>query len=186
MGCIIMDARGRLGWFYVVALVVLIILCVLPPLMVPDGTVVDIGGRPGRMDNGDLWSSMDFLSATVYSIGDMFCHQMGDRTMYIGGNEIPICVREFSMVLGALAGMISGMVVCGRIDVRLIVWTVASLAMVLVAPAEWIYASFIDTSVGMAPVWASGLVSGFGFALLIHCIMSWSFSRFSKHREDTV
>ena len=74
MGCIVMDARGRLGWFYVVALVVLIILCVLPPLMVPDGTVVDIGGLPGRMDNGDLWSSMDFLSATVYSIGDMFCH----------------------------------------------------------------------------------------------------------------
>ncbi len=172
-----MDARAKLGWFYVAVLAIVTAICLVLPLLIADGTALGLDGRAGRMDSGQLWSGLDPFSAAVYSLGDLMCHQMESRSIVIGGNQMPMCIREFSMVVGALAGMVLSQFVRDRMDSRFIAWAAVSVLLIMFAPAEWAYASYVDADVGMSAVAFSGAVSGFGFALLLQCVMGFTFGR---------
>lgn len=171
-----LDAREKLGWFYCIALVAMMLLILVPPAVVTDGGAVFIDGRVGRMDHSDLWSSMDPVSGFVYSVGDLLCHQMSERSYWISGNQMPVCAREFGMIAGALFGMILSQVLVRRIDASLRVASATAFVVMMAAPVEYAYSAITGADVAMDLVFLSGALSGFGFALVLQCIMSKSFS----------
>lgn len=60
-----MDARAKLGWFYVAVLAIVTAICLVLPLFIADGTALGLDGRAGRMDSRQLWSGLDPFSAAV-------------------------------------------------------------------------------------------------------------------------
>ena len=177
-----MDSRWKLEMFYLGCFVIVFLLIILPPLYLPAGTVVNIDGRVGSLDHPDLWGSLDPVSSTVYTLGDLTCHQMADRTFWINGSQLPVCGREFSLLFGAIIGMLPCIYLGSRLDVRPILTSTLSIMGLMVSPAEWFLASIMDADPGMSIVTVSGVVSGASFSLLLHCIMGWVFKRYGVAR----
>ena len=76
--------RAVLLSFTAWAVVVLIV-----PWTLPEGSVPDLSGRSGSLDNMDSIEEMNPLAAAVYTIGDVYCHQRLDRSLTMNGNEMP-------------------------------------------------------------------------------------------------
>lgn len=113
--------RSILMFFTAWAVVVLI-----SPWTLPAGSVPDLSGRSGSLDNMDSIEEMNPLAAAVYVIGDIYCHQRLDRSFTMNGNEMPFCARDLGIFLGLAVGMLMVLVI--RPGFRL--W----LFIVLVAP----------------------------------------------------
>lgn len=86
-----------------------VLMMFLAPLSLPAGSVPDLSGSVGRVDNADQTSKMNPLARWVYEGGDVNCHQKASRSLYINGNEMPYCARDvgifFGMMLGCLFGL---------------------------------------------------------------------------------
>lgn len=159
-------------------------LILVPPMVVPDGVAASIDGRVGRMDHADIWVSMDPICGFVYSVGDLLCHQMGDRSYWISGNQMPVCVREFGMIAGALIGMVMSQLLVRRVDSNLRATFVVAFVIMMGTPVEYAYAVITGADVGMGLVLLSGAMSGFGFAFVLQCIMSRTFSYASRKQAE--
>ncbi|MDR0524212.1 MAG: DUF2085 domain-containing protein [Candidatus Methanoplasma sp.] len=87
------------------AIAALLALIVAIPLLYAPGTFSGLDGSPGRMD----WTApggIDPVSAAVYALGDLLCHQMESRSPVINGSEAAFCARDLSVMAGALAALI--------------------------------------------------------------------------------
>ena len=84
---------------------------VLAPMTIPPGTVSGLYGGANRLDYGDLWSTLPPAQGTVYMLGDIECHQIASRTIYINGNEMPVCARDASLFLFLSFGFLMAAVV---------------------------------------------------------------------------
>jgi uncharacterized membrane protein len=93
--------RTVLIFFTVWAVIVLI-----SPWTLPAGSVPDLSGRAGSLDNMDKIEEMNPLAAAVYIIGDVYCHQRLDRSFTMNDNEMPFCARDVGIFLGLAAGML--------------------------------------------------------------------------------
>lgn len=95
------------GWRLVSILFFSIVLAMFlaAPMMCPYGSVTGLSGKPVSPDYFDLWSSLPPLPGFVYAIGDILCHQETARSFVINGNQLPICVRDFSALLGLTFGL---------------------------------------------------------------------------------
>jgi uncharacterized membrane protein len=65
-----------------------------------------------------------FLAALVYAAGSVICHQIPERSVYLGGAQLPVCAR----CLGIYAGLAIGAVAClatGGDSGRSAAWPVA-------------------------------------------------------------
>ena len=81
------------------------LMVVVAPLSLPQGSVPDLSGRPGSIDNMDEIGMMNPFAALVYLAGDVYCHQMAERSLYINGNEMPFCARDVAIFCGLSIGM---------------------------------------------------------------------------------
>ena len=70
------------------------------PYMVPSGTLTDLSGRVGYVDNADAFSELDPLPRVVYRIGDSQCHQIVERSYFLNGNQMPFCARDLGLFIG--------------------------------------------------------------------------------------
>ena len=82
-------------------------LCmVAAPLSLPAGSVKDLSGAVGVVDNANQTAGMNPFAKTIYDSGDINCHQKASRSLFINGNEMPYCSRcvgiFFGMALGTL------------------------------------------------------------------------------------
>ncbi|MCX6661641.1 MAG: DUF2085 domain-containing protein [Euryarchaeota archaeon] len=68
-----------------------ILLLFLAPLVLPSGSISDLSGVVGYN--------------TVYSAGDLFCHQKAERSLFLNGNEMPFCTRCTAIWLGLAFGL---------------------------------------------------------------------------------
>lgn len=101
--------RAMLIFFTAWAVVVLI-----SPWTLPAGSVPDLSGRSGSLDNMDSIEEMNPLAAAVYIIGDVYCHQRLDRSFTMNGNEMPFCARDVGIFLGLALGMLIIMMIRPR------------------------------------------------------------------------
>ena len=80
-----------------------LLLVVSSPYMVPSSTLMDLSGSVNVRDNVDQFRDLDSLPKAVYSIGDVECHQIKERSYFLNGNEMPFCTRDLGLFAG-LAG----------------------------------------------------------------------------------
>ncbi len=64
-------------------------------------------GSANQMNYGVIWQTMWIYPRAVYTFGDLQCHQLWYRSLWINGNQMPMCARMTSMYLFANFGLIA-------------------------------------------------------------------------------
>ncbi|MDD1746524.1 MAG: DUF2085 domain-containing protein [Methanomassiliicoccales archaeon] len=82
-----------------------LLLILLAPLTLAHGSVADLSGSVGTIDNADQISGMNPFAAAIYWLGDANCHQLASRSYYLNGNEMPFCARDLGIFIGMALGM---------------------------------------------------------------------------------
>jgi uncharacterized membrane protein len=95
-------------------------LSLVVPFTLPSGSVTDLSGAVGRIDNQYQIERMNPLAAAIYFMGDLNCHQIADRSFYLNGNEMPFCARDTGIFFGIVFGMVLAIVVRYRPGLPLI------------------------------------------------------------------
>jgi uncharacterized membrane protein len=47
----------------------------------------------------------DWLGAGVYALGSLVCHQIPERSFFLGGFQLPVCARCLALYAGVLPGV---------------------------------------------------------------------------------
>ena len=89
---------------FFIATLIWLLLVLTAPLMVPEGTLTDLSGRVGYVDNEDQFEDLGALPHAIYRIGDVECHQLANRSYFINGNQMPFCARDLGIFVGLAAG----------------------------------------------------------------------------------
>ncbi len=103
-----MDDKVRVNrarFSVLIAFSILASLIFLAPLTLPPSSATDLSGKVGVMDNQKTIDGMNPLAQVIYTIGDWNCHQIASRSLFLNGNEMPICARDTGILLGAILGM---------------------------------------------------------------------------------
>jgi len=53
------------------------------------------------------------ISACVYAVGSLVCHQLPDRSFHLGAYQLPVCARCVGIYCGAVVGAVAMMVPTG-------------------------------------------------------------------------
>ncbi len=80
-------------------------LVLAAPLTLPAGSVADLSGRANAIDNSEAIDGMNPLAWVVYTLGDINCHQLSERSFTINDNQMPFCARDVGIFIGLVAGM---------------------------------------------------------------------------------
>jgi uncharacterized membrane protein len=88
----------------------------IAPLTLPSDSVKDLSGAVGRLDNPGQEAKMNIFARAIYTMGDIECHQIAERSFYLNGNELPVCSRDLGISIGLVTGMIIGLVYVRRIN----------------------------------------------------------------------
>jgi len=104
-----MERRGKSSRLIILVFFILFLLWgviqFLAPLALPHGSVDDLSGHTGLLDNKNTIDEMSFPWSFVYSAGDRTCHQKADRSLFINGNQMPFCSRCTAIWLGLAIGL---------------------------------------------------------------------------------
>jgi|MTBAKMStandDraft_1061839.scaffolds.fasta_scaffold00142_7 uncharacterized membrane protein len=73
-------------------------------LLLPYGQVPYLDGNPGIIDHSETIETIDGPWDLFYYFGDIWCHQMHDRSFVMNGNQLPVCIRCFGIFLGIPIG----------------------------------------------------------------------------------
>ena len=49
---------------------------------------------------------MDLVTAFIFAIGGVICHQLPERSFFLDGHQLPVCARCTGLYLGGTAGLI--------------------------------------------------------------------------------
>ena len=79
-------------------------LFIAAPLAAGNGEVDGLDGSPVVPDYFDQWGGLNPLSAAAYAAGDILCHQDSERSVHLNGNQMPVCARDLSALIGLIAG----------------------------------------------------------------------------------
>ena len=129
----------------------------IAPLTLPAGTVPELQGRANAFDYATAdgafsygnqprydaytgttispetpfaWTELPTAHAIAYAFGDLNCHNLGERSWTINGNQMPVCVRD----LGIFAGLMVGGAIVHRRSLNR--WTVTDTALSIL-PEAW-------------------------------------------------
>jgi uncharacterized membrane protein len=83
-----------------------LVLVIAAPLSLPSGSVTDLSGRASSLDNSAEIGKMNPLAQAVYTMGDINCHQLAERSFFINGNQMPFCARDVGIFIGLVSGML--------------------------------------------------------------------------------
>jgi uncharacterized membrane protein len=75
------------------------------PFFLPSGSVTDLSGVSGTVDNSEVIDKMNPFSAAIYLIGDANCHQLDERSLFLNRNQMPFCARDVGIFIGLVVGM---------------------------------------------------------------------------------
>jgi uncharacterized membrane protein len=67
-------------------------------------------GAANQLNYEPIWQTMWFYPRAVYTFGDLQCHELWYRSLYINGNQMPMCARMTSMYLFANFGLVAAAV----------------------------------------------------------------------------
>jgi len=72
--------------------------------ILPHGQVQYLDGTPGIIDHSQIIETIDAPWNLFYYFGDIWCHQMHDRSIVMNANQLPVCIRCFGIFLGIPIG----------------------------------------------------------------------------------
>ena len=90
-------------------------LVITAPLALPEGSVTDLSGGVGTIENRAVTDAMPAPWSWLYALGDAACHQKPERSFFLGGNEMPFCARD----LAIFAGIAGALAACQLLDRQL-------------------------------------------------------------------
>jgi uncharacterized membrane protein len=131
------------------------------PFSLPSGSVTDLSGAVGRLDNPGQEARMNLFADAVYTMGDIECHQIADRSYYLNGNQLPVCSRDLGISIGLLMGMMIGVLFFRRINPLLLAVGLIPMVMDGGLQAVSSYHSTNDLRI------VTGIVAGTAVALLL-------------------
>lgn len=79
----------------------LTVLFLISP-MIEEPNSINLGdhGKVGVPDNFSKISNLKYhASRLTYTLGDVICHQRASRSLFINGNQMPVCSRCFAIFL---------------------------------------------------------------------------------------
>lgn len=79
----------------------------IAPFTIPPGTVAYQVGAANWLDHEGLWETLPFYTRLVYTFGDIQCHQLWFRSLWLNGNQLPIDARMTSMYIFANFGLVA-------------------------------------------------------------------------------
>lgn len=82
----------------------------LAPATLPSGEVAGLSGLANHVDYEEQWSRLPLPQGIVYYVGDVECHQIHERSLYIAGNQMPVCARDTGIFLFATIGLLMAMI----------------------------------------------------------------------------
>jgi len=80
------------------------LLLVFSPLFLQSGSVTDLSGSVGVIDNAWVWNELPFPVSAVYAFGDVLCHQELERSFVLNENQMPFCARCMGIWIGFAVG----------------------------------------------------------------------------------
>jgi len=85
------------------------LLLIFCPLIQPNNAIKDLSGQVGVIDNYSVISIIAPPCKYIYMFGDLWCHQRSDRSLFINGNQMPVCARCLGIFIGAPLGILASM-----------------------------------------------------------------------------
>ncbi len=79
---------------------------IAPFLLVPGTFAFQVGGA-NQMDHWNIWEHLWIYPQAVYAFGDIQCHQLWYRSMWLNGNQLPMCARMTSLYIFANFGLVA-------------------------------------------------------------------------------
>ena len=146
---------------------VLSVLMFIVPFISPNGSFVNLDGKPGIMDHGDLWSKQDVLTMLLYGFGDMVCHQEMSRTIILNGSEMPICVRDLGLLMGFAIGCAVTTIRFGHPAIYRHARVYVTVSFLLIF-TDWLIQRVFDLNIPATRL-ITGLLAGAGFCLILYC-----------------
>jgi len=136
-------------------------IILIAPFTLPSGSVKDLSGAVGRLDNAGQEARMNPFADAVYTMGDIECHQIAVRSYYLNGNQLPICSRDVGLSIGLLSGMVIGLLYVRRINPFLLAVGILPMVMDGGLQAVSSYQSNNDLRI------LTGMIAGVAVALLL-------------------
>ncbi|MCK5772446.1 MAG: DUF2085 domain-containing protein [Thermoplasmata archaeon] len=161
---IIRRSIGRPNLFGIPLLIVFLILfaaMIVAPLLEEEGTVLlDKGGRVGSREYDEELDQLGSpISRAAYVFGDIYCHQLTERSYQLNGNQMPVCSRDVGLFAGLLMGGIVGMFLSRRFPMTFLLIALAPMLLDGGTQALTSYESFNLLRV------TTGLVAGIGLGI---------------------
>jgi len=85
-------------------------LLIFSPLLIDRGTL-DLGneGSVGKIDHDDVIDGIENpVARFAYRFGDRYCHQKDHRSLFLNGNQMPVCARDIGLFAGIFLGCVIG------------------------------------------------------------------------------
>lgn len=145
-----------------------IILQFLAPLALPHGSTNDLSGFVGVSDNEKLIDEMPFPWNSIYSCGDVLCHEKAERSFFINGNQMPFCSRCTAIWLGLAIGL--GFMVFYKIELneKFLILIIIGLVPIGVDGVGQLFGFWISTNtVRVITGLLVGIVCGIAIGLII-------------------
>lgn len=144
--------------------VISLIVIVAPFLEDPGSIKMGNDGKVGGHEHEDHIAEMRLsLARSIYRLGDVYCHQIEDRTLFLNGNPMPVCSRDIALFLGMVLGSVFAAVYRGRFNGLLALSLIAPMAldgtMQMLTPYE---------SINIVRV-LTGFAAGFAIAWTLNC-----------------
>ncbi len=79
----------------------------IAPFTMAPGTFAFQVGTANQMNHWNIWSQLWIYPQAVYAFGDIQCHQLWFRSLWLNGNQLPMCARMTSMYLFANFGLVA-------------------------------------------------------------------------------
>ncbi len=90
---------------FFIPLFIWLMLQFISPIVIPKGTITDLSGATGILENKKIIDQLGFPWANIYQCGDALCHQKSDRSFFINENQMPFCARCTAIWLGLTIGL---------------------------------------------------------------------------------
>lgn len=131
-------------------------IVILSPFLYAYASIVGLDGNPGMIDND--WG----LDELQYLLGDVFCHQEMSRSFVINGNQMPFCIRDTGIFIGASVGTFGLFLFDREHGKRMMIGI--GILLILMTVIEWASESFV----GDVPTlrFLSGICAGIGVAMI--------------------
>ncbi|MCL2295776.1 MAG: DUF2085 domain-containing protein [Methanomassiliicoccaceae archaeon] len=175
--------RSTPGRIMLVLFTAFFMLMIAIPFLYPYGSFTDLGGTAGVIENWDALAFANPLTRTVYSIGDLFCHQEMPRSFIINGSQMAFCQRDVCVLAGFIVGLLATDKKICPIYVGSRRFAIAGLLMTSLTFIEWGIELGFSVDVPAAKM-ATGVLTGIGIAAIVQYAVAKEYEKTMGFKKE--